>query len=178
MKIRFMIIFIILISGCLLTAQESVKKITMPLGSFDIPENFVLKESVSTDEKYFIVLVEDSEKDGFVNNVSVEKRRNRYAKDNHFAFREAIVRQLVYQCNGKYDIDGDGYKTKKGYIVYKFIICPGEELLKERPNEPNTIQYYIIFEDNSFVLVHETTRGDDAVTDEVAECIADSFEAK
>ena len=59
MKIRFMIIFIILISGCLLTAQESVKKITMPLGSFDIPENFVLKESVSTDEKYFIVLVED-----------------------------------------------------------------------------------------------------------------------
>ena len=49
MKIRFMIIFIILISGCLLTAQESVKKITMPLGSFDIPENFVLKESVSTD---------------------------------------------------------------------------------------------------------------------------------
>ena len=57
-------------------------------------------------------------------------------------------------------------------------LCPGEELLKERPNEPNTIQYYIIFEDNSFVLVHETTRGDDAVTDEAAECIADSFEAK
>ena len=58
MKIRFMIIFIILISGCLLTAQESVKKITMPLGSFDIPENFVLKESVSTDEELYSKVVD------------------------------------------------------------------------------------------------------------------------
>ncbi len=168
----------VLLSGYIMTAQDSVKKITMPFGSFDIPENFVLKENVSTDEKYFFVLEEDKQKDGFVNNVSVEKRRNRYSKDNHSAFKDAIVRQLVYQCNGEFDIDGDGYRTKKGAIIYKFLICPGEELLKKRPNEPNTIQYYIIFEDNSFVLVHETTKGWDKITDEAASCIADSFEAK
>lgn len=160
------------------------KEIKREFGTFSIPDSFVKSKKYSTDEKGFYLSKEDdkafsSGKLKFANNVSVSKEKCKYQKENHISFRQSIVKQLSHQCQiAGFDLTGDGYYSKQGYIVYKFVMTPSEELLKTRPQEPVTTQYYIVTEDYFYILVHETASGDTSLADEAAELIASSFSTK
>ncbi|MBQ8680086.1 MAG: leucine-rich repeat domain-containing protein [Treponema sp.] len=160
------------------------KEIKREFGTFSIPDSFVESKKYSTDEKGFYLSKDDdkafsSGKLKFANNVSVSKEKCKYQKENHISFRQSIVKQLSHQCQiAGFDLTGDGYYSKQGYIVYKFIMTPSEELLKTRPQEPITTQYYIVTEDYFYILVHETASGDTSLADEAAELIASSFSTK
>ena len=171
----------VILAVFLVAGQCFAREITKGFGTFSVPDTFVETKKFSTPDKPFYVSQEDeaalaSGKFKFVNNISVSKGKNKYTKENHFEFRQAILRQLAFQCSvSGFSISGGGYHSKSGYVVYKFVLSPCEELLKKRPQEPTTTQYYIVSEDYSYVLVHETARGDAADTDAAADMIVETF---
>ena len=176
------VIFIAMLVGAMV--QGFAKDIKKDFGSFSVPDNYVENKKFSTPEKPFFLTKDDDKKFSsgevkFANNISVEERHNRYTKENHTSFKQAILSQLTYQSSmAGFDLTGEGYKNKKGYVIYKFVLSPSKDLLKKRPKEPTTTQYYIIAEDYSFILVHETTAGSSPETDNAAELIVDSFQGR
>lgn len=136
-------------------------------GSYAVPVDWVESEKYSTDNKFFYV-ADGTQEEKRPNNISVETGSNRYAKDKHEQFRNAIENQLVAQLKGTgATISGDGSYTAQGYTLYTFVI----DFLEEEEVET---QYYIVG-DRQYVFVYETAFGDTTETDRAAKMIVDSF---
>ena len=111
-----------------------------------------------------------TENDNRPNNISINRGTNKYKKEEHNLFKEAIYKQLVYQTSSQKDttINGAGSKTENGDILYTFII---------KSNESVTKQYYIVG-NYEYILVHESVWNldDEDEVDDVAKQIVNTFE--
>ena len=171
---KFVLLCTILFALPLLFAENVARR---GIGKYTIPRGFVEARKWSQRAKAFYVASEDSKKDGFVNNISIEGGKNRYTVQDHALFRQAILRQLLAQCTEDEVLTADGSHTKKGYVLYTFVIRPSDESLQKNQDAATTKQYYIIARDNAYILVHETTRGESKKTDEAAMELVNSYES-
>ena len=172
-KILLILFACFLFTGCSLIPSTSsgTTKIKTSFGSYRIPGTWEKNNSHSTANKYFFINKNDRNVKT-PNNISVEMGTNRYSKDDHIKFRQAIMSQISMQMKGqKATINGSGSTTKQGYIVYTFII--------ESDNGLNyTIQHYIVG-DYKYVLVHETIwDGNREDADNAAKKIVNTFRWK
>lgn len=138
-------------------------------GTYEIPVDWIESVAHSTNDKFFYVK-EGQENENRPNNISINEGSNKYAANEHEKFRMAILNQLSTQIGNDENVEltANGSNTKNGYIVYTFNI-------KDQDN--TTTQYYIVG-DYKYILVHETTFGDSAETDSVAQKIIDTFKWK
>lgn len=137
---------------------------TIP-GTYTVPEGWVKAEQYSTASKIFYV-EEGHEQDELPDNISINIGTNKYSKENHAQFREAIVRQLLKQLEGiDAELLGDGTYTEQDYVVYIFTINEEDVVTK---------QYYIV-DDYRYCLVHLTNYTGSENADEAAQAIVDSF---
>lgn len=138
-------------------------------GTYEIPVDWIESVAHSTNDKFFYVK-EGQENENRPNNISINEGSNKYAANEHEKFRMAILNQLSTQIGNDENVEltANGSNTKNGYIVYTFNI-------KDQDN--TTTQYYIVG-DYKYILVHETTFGDSAETDSVAQKILDTFKWK
>jgi hypothetical protein len=145
---------------------NTTNAITKSFGSFSLPEDWIEMTEQSRNGKYFYA--PKSEQPGSrITNISIEKGTNRYAIEDHMAFRYAIMRQLAMQGGGA--ITGGGSNTAHNDILYVFTIEDNEALI-------TTTQYYIIG-NRKHILVHLTDFHNENITtaNEVAQSIVDSF---
>ncbi len=92
---------------------------------------------------------------------------NRYSAEEHTAFRDAIVQQLLMQLDGvDAQLNGDGTYTEQDYVVYIFTIEEADGVI--------TKQYYIV-KDYGYCLVHVTNFSGAKDVFEAAQDIVDSF---
>ena len=149
------------------TDEHDMVAFSKDFGSYAVPVGWVESEKYSSDYKFFYV-ADGTQEEKRSNNISVETGSNRYAKDKHEQFRDAIVDQLVAQLKGTgATINGDGSYTAQGYNLYTFVIVFPED-------EEVETQYYIVG-DRQYVFIYETVFGDAAETDRAAKMIVDSF---
>lgn len=176
-KILFILTICLLFTGCSLIPRKTIinnientneNVIETSYGSFTIPNTWVKRNDHSTSSKYFFANKND--KNDIPNNISVEMGTNKYSKDDHISFRNAITSQLTYQVKPYgYAIKGNGSNTKNGYVYYTFIVEGGS---------PKTIQHYIVG-DYKYVLIHESIWDNkEADTNNAAKTIIDSFKWK
>ena len=145
-KIIALLIACFVLTGCSLRINTNDEYRLNGFGKYSIPKNYVLRKDHSTSKKYFFVNKSDKYSSR-PNNISVEGGTNRYSKENHMQFKQAIMIQLLNQAK-MYNatVNGIGVNTKNGNIVYKFTLKSASQV---------TIQYYIIG-DYKYLLVHET----------------------
>lgn len=167
-KILLILFACFLFAGCSLIPSTSsgTTKIRTSFGSYRIPGTWEKSNYHSTRTKYFFINKNDRNVKT-PNNISVEMGTNRYSKDDHIMFRQAILRQLGMQMKGTdATITGDGWTTEKGYICYTFTIDEGKY---------KTVQHYIV-DDYKYVLVHETVwNGNEEDVHSAAKFIVNSF---
>lgn len=138
---------------------------TKDFGTYNIKQGWIESKSHSTKTKFFYIK-NGTENEKTPDNIAINVGVNRYSKEEHVKFREAIVKQLNAQLSSKdVVINGNGSNTKKGDIVYQFSI---EE------KDCTTIQYYIVG-DYKYILVHETIFNNKEETNKVAKEIINSF---
>lgn len=170
-KIVIVLLLCFILTGCIPSRRLNNRGniIRTSYGTYSIPSTWAKHEGHSSSVKYFFTNKKDRN-NSLPNNISVEQGTNKYSKDNHIMFRQAIMSQLSMQTRGmKATIKGGGGTTKKGYPLYTFII--------EYDNQ-KTVQSYIVG-DYKYVLVHETIfRGDGKDCDNAAREIINSFEWK
>ena len=164
-KIIIILLICFILTGCSIPGRTN-KTYSNVYGKYMIPSNWEFNRNHSTTKKYFFVNKKDRN-NNLPNNISVEYGTNKYSKDNHMMFRQAILSQLLAQSK-RYNttIKGDESYTKQGYILYTFVM--------ESENS-KTVQYYIVG-DYKYILVHETVfdnNKEDA--DNAAKYIVDSF---
>ncbi len=137
-------------------------------GTYIVKYGWVESKSHSGNGKYFYVKDgEDDEKKP--NNISINAGTNRYKKDNHEDFKNAIYEQLAKQVSQKdSEIKASGSTTEKGELLYTFVIESAGQITK---------QYYIVGE-KKYVLIIETiwNKDDEEDVDEIALKMVNSFE--
>lgn len=167
-KTLFLLLAFLFLGGCggqaERAADEPEAENAFP-GSYTVPEGWVLAEDYSTSEKLFYV-EEGHENDELPDNISINVGTNRYSADEHTAFRDAIVQQLLRQLEGiEAELTGDGSHTEQGDVVYTFTITESDVV---------TRQYYIVG-DYRYCLIHLTCfTGSESVYD-AAQAMAGSF---
>ena len=136
-------------------------------GTYTVPAGWVESVIYSSEDKFFYMKA-GTEGEEEPNNISINAGTNRYSLEEHEQFRDAILRQLLYQVQGmEANLTGDGYFTEADIMVYKFQIT-------HEDSDVITTQYYLV-NNYSYVLVHETTFSEPEETDTVAEAIVESF---
>jgi len=140
-------------------------------GTFDLLDGWVMTEEHSEEGKPFYVK-EGVDYSSPTSNISVEHGTNRYAREQHEKFREAILKQLIMQAGDEGTLTGSGTHTEAGDVLYLFT-------LESESDGITTLQYYIVG-DKEYILVHATDFHNPEVPDvtEAAAQIADSFEWK
>ena len=165
-KFFILLLSCLILTGCSLRQNTSKKSYNLNgYGKYSIPNNYLLRRDHSTSTKYFFVNKKDRTSSR-PNNISVEGGINRYSKENHMQFRQAIQSQIYMQSKTlNATVNGSGITSKNGYNVYKFIVKGSE----------TTIQYYIVG-DYKYMLIHETIFDDNvSEVDNAAKYIVDSF---
>lgn len=155
-------------SGTLKHSADADVSYEKAFGSYDVPGGWIEAESYSTEEKAFYV-ADGTENERYPDNVSINTGTNKYAKDDHLQFRDAITAQLAMQLQGHEDalMEASGGLTEKGDILYTFVI-------KEEESGVVTTQYYIVG-DHRYALVHETNYSASADADKAAKTMVNSF---
>ena len=145
-RIIVLIMTCIALTGCSFRPNNNVEYKLTGFGKYNIPNNYMLRKDHSTARKYFFVNKKDRTSNR-PNNISVEGGTNRYSKDDHMNFKQAIMMQLLSQAKMfNATVNGSGINSKNGNIVYKFVL---------KGSSQTTIQYYIVG-DYKYLLVHET----------------------
>lgn len=170
-------------SGCNLEDFKRHKKVTendavvtengdtkyqKEFGSYVVKSGWVESKTHSQNEKYFYVK-DGQDNDSRPNNISINAGTNKYKKEEHEKFREAIYAQLANQVAGNdSEIMASGSTTENGEILYTFII---------NTSSVKSTQYYIVGE-KKYVMIYETVWNDEEKeeTDEVALKMVNSFE--
>lgn len=173
-----LLVAIFLLGGCSHEAGDSSSPADLPdneppaeadqnvfPGSYTVPDGWVLAEDFSTGEKFFYI-EEGHENDELPDNISINVGANRYSADDHTAFRDAIVQQLLRQLKGiDAELTGDGSYTEQGDVVYTFTITESDVV---------TRQYYIVG-DYRYCLIHLTSFTGSESAYDAAQAMADSF---
>ena len=153
----------------IIITDEGDTKYQKEFGTYIVKSGWVESKTHSQNGKYFYVK-DGQDNDSRPNNISINAGTNKYKKEEHEKFREAIYAQLARQVGGNVTINATGSTTDKGELVYTFVI-----------NNSNLIstQYYIIGE-KKYVMIYETVWNNDEKeeTDEVALKMINSFEWK
>ena len=171
-------VLIVCLSGCDLKSNEKVKEsnstkengdvvYTKDFGSYTVSSGWEESKTHSSKSKFFYVKNgEDKEKRP--NNISINKGTNRYKKEEHMEFKNAIYAQLARQVSKGAVINASGSNTETGEILYTFVINDNDSIIK---------QYYIVGE-KEYILIHETifNKDDENKVDEVALKMVNSFE--
>ena len=141
-------------------------------GTYTILDGWKESKPLSNDKKFFYI------KDGTnlskpTTNISVEVGTNKYSKENHMEFRDAIRGQLMIQMTTAEEAEGleaNGTNTENGDIMYVFTI---------KEEQTTTTQYYIVG-DYKYMLVHVTDFKDANILDvtDAAMSIVNSFKWK
>lgn len=140
--------------------------------SFSVAEDW---EQVDKDSNGYVFCLEGTYKGKTAevpNNIMVTYGTNRYSKDDHMMFRDAILRQLSEQIKGSdvTNVNASGSTTANGDIVYVFDMKGATE---------EKVQYYIVG-DKEYICVSAMIWDYDAAEEdnilEVAKDIVDSFE--
>lgn len=134
-------------------------------GNYDVPQGWVVSKEHSTSRQTFYV-EEGEENASMPDNVAVNTGTNRYAKEDHEAFREAILRQLSAQIgDSSAQVLGSGETTSAGDILYVFTV---------KEDDCTTTFYYVVG-DYEFCLFQATDFDDSTAASEAARTIANSF---
>ncbi len=153
----------------IIITDEGDTKYQKEFGTYIVKSGWVESKTHSQNGKYFYVK-DGQDNDSRPNNISINAGTNKYKKEEHEKFREAIYAQLARQVGSNVTINATGSTTDKGELVYTFVI-----------NNSNLIstQYYIIGE-KKYVMIYETVWNNDEKeeTDEVALKMINSFEWK
>ena len=149
-------------------AEEESGRCDKAFGSYLVPQGWVEAETFSTEDKFFYVREGEEEAEA-PDNISINIGKNRYAAQDHLAFRKAIMAQLLRQTGGAegVSVTGAGSQTDNGDILYQFTVAEEESGIV-------TTQYYIVGE-YQFCLIHETNFTQSEEVDEVAKEIVNSF---
>ena len=87
-------------------------------GTYAVPEGWSKADEYSTEEVAFYI-ADRHEGDDYPDNISISFGMNRYSAEEHTAFRDAIVQQLLMQLDGvDAQLNGDGTYTEQDYVVY------------------------------------------------------------
>lgn len=150
--------------------KETAENTDFP-GTYTVPEGWVKSEYYSSPDKVFYIEAgdeTDGKPDTVPDNISVNFGKNKYSQDEHEAFREAILKQLLMQLQGtKAQLDGAGTFTPEGYPLYIFTITEEESGIV-------TEQYYVVG-DHQFCLIHATNFTQSETIHEAVQQMADSF---
>lgn len=140
-------------------------------GAYTVPAGWEEAGAYSTEDKFFYVLA-GTEGEQYPDNISINIGKNKYAKDDHLNFRDAIVAQLAAQLSGQAEttLEGDGSTTEKGDILYTFRMA-------DEQSGVVTTQYYVVG-DYQYCLIHETNFSGSEDADTAAKAMADSFSWK
>ena len=153
----------------IIITDEGDTKYQKEFGTYIVKSGWVESKTHSQNGKYFYVK-DGQDNDSRPNNISINAGTNKYKKEEHEKFREAIYAQLARQVGSNVTINATGSTTDKGELVYTFVI-----------NNSNLVstQYYIIGE-KKYVMIYETVWNNDEKeeTDEVALKMINSFEWK
>lgn len=134
-------------------------------GSYTTPEGWVKAEQYSTDEKIFYV-EKGHENDRLPDNISINVGNNRYSEEEHMAFRDAIVRQLIMQLKDQdAQLNANGSFTEQGYVVYTFMIEKSDAVMT---------QYYIVG-DHRYCMVYLSNYSRSEGPEQAARTMVDSF---
>ena len=134
-------------------------------GSFDVPDGWVVADAHSSQDKVFYVEAGD-ENAPMPDNVSVNYGTNRYAKDDHESFRQAILRQLGAQTSGAdVGITGSGEHTPAGDVLYVITV---EE-------EDCTTTFCYVVGDYEFCLFQATDFDGSTAAANAARAMANTF---
>lgn len=186
MKSLIRSVFIVLVMGTVLVCMSgcNIKKrrntvnknvlsdqdteYTKEFGSYTVKKGWIESKSHSSKGKYFYVK-DGEDDDKKPNNISINAGTNKYSKNDHESFKQAIYRQLVMQVgkNKNTTINGNGSTTENGEIVYTFVI----------DSEDSVITQYYIVGDYKYVFVYESVWNKDNKdeVDSVAQKIVNSF---
>mgnify|MGYP003377949720 CR=1 FL=1 len=135
-------------------------------GTYAVPEGWSKADEYFTEEVAFYI-ADRHEGDDYPDNISISFGMNRYSAEEHTAFRDAIVQQLLMQLDGvDAQLNGDGTYTEQDYVVYIFTIEEADGVI--------TKQYYIV-KDYGYCLVHVTNFSGAKDVFEAAQDIVDSF---
>jgi len=155
--------------GHAVMTEDGDTRYSKGFGTYVVSKGWEESKTHSGNGKYFYVKDgEDNEKRP--NNISINAGTNKYQKSEHEQFRSAIYAQLVKQASGSNaEITANGSTTKKGEIVYTFVIDSAEGSI--------TKQYYIVGE-KKYVMIYESVwnKDDEKDVDEVALKMLNSFE--
>ncbi len=134
-------------------------------GTYDVPEDWVVSKKHSNSRQTFYV-EEGDENEALPDNVAVSTGTNRYAKEDHVSFREAILRQLSAQIgDSSAQVLGSGETTPAGDVLYVFTV---------KEDDCTTTFYYIVG-DYEFCLFQATDFDDSDDASKVARAMANSF---
>ena len=171
-------VLIVCLSGCNLESKKVKKQsqiskengdtvYTKDFGSYTVSNGWEESKSHSGNGKYFYVK-EGEDKEKRPNNISINEGTNRYKKEDHMQFKDAIYAQLARQVSKDAVINASGSNTEKGEILYTFVIKEKDVIAK----------HYYIVGDKKFIFIYETVfnKDDEAKVDEVALKMVNSFE--
>ena len=175
-KICKLLIFVILtqvvivcLSGCSLKTKKDNGDVVYKkdFGSYTVSSGWEESKTHSSNGKYFYVK-EGEDNEERPNNISINEGKNKYKKEEHMQFKDAIYAQLARQVSKDAVINASGSNTEKGEILYTFVIKDKDSIFK---------QYYIVG-DNKYIFIYETVfnKDDEAKVDEVALKMVNSFE--
>ena len=168
-KVLIIILTCFILTGCISNRRINNNVFKTSNGTYMIPSNWEKNRNHSTVNKYFFTNKKDR-KNNLPNNISVEEGTNKYSKEDHIMFRQAIVRQLTAQLKmyGT-DLKGNGWTSKNGYNVYTFVM---------KGKDSTTIQHYIVGH-YKYILVHETIfTEDEKDSNDAAKYMINSFKWK
>lgn len=134
-------------------------------GTYDVPEDWVVSKKHSNSRQTFYV-EEGDENEALPDNVAVSTGTNRYAKEDHVSFREAILRQLSAQIgDSSAQVLGSGETTPAGDVLYVFTV---------KEDDCTTTFYYVVG-DYEFCLFQATDFDDSDDASKAAREMANSF---
>lgn len=134
-------------------------------GTYDVPEDWVVSKKHSNSRQTFYI-EEGDESEALPDNVAVSTGTNRYAKEDHASFREAILRQLSAQIgDSSAQVLGSGETTPAGDVLYVFTV---------KEDDCTTTFYYVVG-DYEFCLFQATDFDDSDDASEAAREMANSF---
>lgn len=147
--------------------EEGDTEYKKEFGTYVVKYGWVESKTHSGNGKYFYVK-DGEDEDKQPNNISINVGTNRYKKENHEAFKNAIYEQLARQVGNNVTINASGSTLDNGEICYTFIVNSNDSITK---------QYYIVG-DMKYVLIIESVwnKDDEKDVDEIALKILNSFE--
>lgn len=169
-KILIIVGVLLLITGCSIFTPSNVEEKNFTIdgyGSFNISDNYMIREDHSTKDKPFFVDKKD-EHSSRPNNISANGGTNYYGTEEVLKFKTAIMSQMAQQAKAYNAVlTSSGSTNDNGYDVLRFNL-EGED--------QKSILFYIVG-DHKYFLIHATIfdLNDEESVIEAAEYMVNTF---